>query len=278
VKRESLFLSQLVPVGLALVIFFVLSGVLYFEIVFLNRVTFQDIALGLRWSDILVGMTIYLKTSVDFAIFMGNLMDQYPGWRNRVAIESGTAFGNALGSIAILALWILFRNIDWILTITIVIASFVLLKLAEEGLDHAKETDKTFPYWFVNLVTLSDKTLRSINGVSNRFLRYVIPDLSMRLKKNLAFWGLIGSSFLIPFILGLDNFAGYIPVFSLVNVFGFLVGVFAAHMLLNVALFISPRKTTRVVKNPIISLVGSLVFVGLAIYGFIEAFRILFLH
>ncbi len=277
-KRESLFLSQLVPVGLALVIFFVLSGVLYFEIVFLNRVTFQDIALGLRWSDILVGMTIYLKTSVDFAIFMGNLMDQYPGWRNRVAIESGTAFGNALGSIAILALWILFRNIDWILTITIVIASFVLLKLAEEGLDHAKETDKTFPYWFVNLVTLSDKTLRSINGVSNRFLRYVIPDLSMRLKKNLAFWGLIGSSFLIPFILGLDNFAGYIPVFSLVNVFGFLVGVFAAHMLLNVALFISPRKTTRVVKNPIISLVGSLVFVGLAIYGFIEAFRILFLH
>ena len=46
-------------------------------------------------------------------------------------------------------------------------------------------------------------------------------------------------SFSVPFILGLDDFAGYVPLFNIINVFGFSLGVIGAHMLLNIALFIN---------------------------------------
>jgi hypothetical protein len=91
-------------------------------------------------------------------------------------------------------------------------------------------------------------------------------------------WGLFIASFTIPFILGLDDFAGYVPLFSIVNVFGFSIGVFLGHMILNMALFIAPAKTIKAVKNPIISLAGSVVFVGLGLWGLFEVAKLLFLH
>ena len=82
-------------------------------------------------------------------------------------------------------------------------------------------------------------------------------------------------SFSVPFILGLDDFAGYIPLFNIVNVLGFATGVFIGHMALNIALFISPQTTTRIVKNPVISFLGSLAFIGIAIWGFVEAWHLI---
>lgn len=260
-NSERVFLYQFVPVVLTVIIFLFLAAVLYFEILFLNKFTGNDIILRLLFADILIGMTIYLKTSVDFAIFIGNLMVSYSGWKNRVMIEIGTAFGNAFGTMIILAIWNFFRHIEFLLALMIFIASLVLLKLAEEGLDNNADFLKKF--------------LTPINKVSTVFLGKIIPNLTMKPKKNLTFWGLFGLSFTIPFVLGLDDFAGYVPLFSIVNVFGFAVGVFAGHMILNMALFISPKKTVAVVKNPTISVLGSLAFVGLAIWGFWEVFKIL---
>ena len=79
----------------------------------------------------------------------------------------------------------------------------------------------------------------------------------------------------VPFVLGLDDFAGYVPLFNIVNVFGFSVGVFVGHMILNVFLSASPERTIRAVKNPVISLVGSIVFVLLAIWGLSEVAHLL---
>jgi len=83
-------------------------------------------------------------------------------------------------------------------------------------------------------------------------------------------------AFTVPFILGLDDFAGYVPLFKIVNVFGFAIGVFAGHMILNIFLFISPKTTINVVKNAYISAVGALVFIGLAIWGISETIHLLF--
>jgi hypothetical protein len=94
-------------------------------------------------------------------------------------------------------------------------------------------------------------------------------------KQGLHFWPLLGFAFTVPFVLGLDDFAGYVPVFNVVNVFGFSVGVVIGHMLLNVLLYLSPSVTIRVVKNPIISVVGSLAFIGLAIWGIVEVVHLL---
>ncbi len=275
--KENFLLAQVVPILLTVVIFFILFGILFIEIFLLNKFTASDIVLKLLLGDILIGMTIYLKTSVDFAIFMGNLMARYPGWKNRVAIETGTAVGNAVGTIALLAFWNIFRNILWVLAIMIFLASLVLIKLAEEGMEHARVADTNFPPWFQLIVNNFDNLLKSVNHFNKKFLKYVVPNLTMKPKLNLGFWALLATSISVPFVLGVDNFAGYIPIFTIVNILGFVTGVFLGHMVLNIALFISPKKTTQIVKNPIISVSGSVIFVGLALWGFYEALHI-FLH
>lgn len=277
-RKESTLISQGIPLALTLVIFIILSGLLYGEIKLLNLFTDTDIVAHLQWGDILVGMTIYLKTSVDFAIFIGNLMAAYPGWKNRVAIEIGTATGNALGTVAVLALWDFFRAVEWLLATMIFIAALVLIRLAEDGIEHALEGDKGFPGWFIRVLETFQKVLNRINTTVDPFLSLIIPHVSMKSSKNLTWWGLFASSFTIPFILGLDDFAGYVPVFNIVNVFGFSIGVLAGHMILNLFLFLSPKKTIAIVKNPVISFIGSLAFIALALWGFWEVYKILILH
>jgi len=90
--------------------------------------------------------------------------------------------------------------------------------------------------------------------------------------------GLFLSSLTIPFILGLDDFAGYVPIFNIVNVFGFSIGVLFGHMVLNIFLFISPQRTIKVVKNPLVSFFGSIAFILLGLWGLYEIIRILFIH
>ncbi len=276
--KPNVFIEQGVPLVLTVVIFVLLSVLIFIEIRFLNLATATDIVTKVRWVDVLVGLTIYLKTSVDFAIFIGNLMATYPGMKNRIAIEVGTALGNALGTIVVLAIWDFFRDVEWLLAIMITLAALVLFKLAQEGLEHASEQKSRYPLWFANIILYFERTLLIINNTIAPILRYIVPNLSMKQNRSLSFWGLFVTSFTIPFILGLDDFAGYVPVFNIVNVFGFSVGVLAGHMILNIFLFVSPKKTITIVKNPIISFFGSVAFVALAIWGLFEVAKILFLH
>ena len=157
--------EQLLPLILTVIIFFVLTAILRIESAVLNAVTISDIQIQIRWTDVLVGLTIYLKTSIDFAIFMGNLMHTNQGWRNRIAIESGTALGNALGTMLILAVWTFFKEINWLLALMVIIASLVLLRLAEEGLHHAQEYRGSFSHTFLNIVKYTEWLLKKINHI-----------------------------------------------------------------------------------------------------------------
>jgi hypothetical protein len=130
--------EQIIPLALTVVIFAALVGLLFVEVNLLNRVSASEIVTHIRWGDILIGLTIYLKTSVDFAIFIGNLMHTFPGWKNRIAIEIGTSCGNAIGTFIILAIWNFFREVNWLLALMIFIASLVLLRMAEDGIEHAR--------------------------------------------------------------------------------------------------------------------------------------------
>lgn len=275
--RESSF-QQIIPLILTVVTAAALIALVYFEIIILNNFTPTDILLKIRWSDVLVGLTIYLKTSVDFAIFIGNLMAAYPGWKNRISIELGTAGGNALGTIIILAIWDFFKEIKLLLAAMILIAALVLLKLAEESLEHVFDEEVGATERLVRITRNLKNMLSPINKFLHGGLKYIIPNLSMKPKANMGLIGLLASSFTIPFVLGLDDFAGYVPVFDIVNVFGFSIGVIVGHMILNVFLFISPKNTIKVVKNPIVAVIGAVAFVGLAVWGFYEVYKILFLH
>jgi cadmium resistance protein CadD (predicted permease) len=229
----------------------------------------EYIHLEIRAVDVIVGATIYLKTAIDFAIFMGRLMSTNPGWKNRIAIEIGTAAGNALGTIIVIGLWVVFKNIDVLLAGMVFLASLVLFELAHGSLEH-----------FVSLQgphRLLSALLNPINRATKPFLSRVMPDLGEKLrgKEALPWKKLLIFSATVPFILGLDDFAGYVPLFTVINVYGFAIGVIGAHTMLNIALFLSPKRTIAAVKNEWISLLGTVAFIGLALWGIIETARIL---
>lgn len=272
---ESFFKRQVIPISLTFVVCAALIAVLYAEILVLNRFTATDILLQIRWWDILIGLTIYLKTSIDFAIYIGHLMDRYPGWKGRVAIEIGTAVGNAAGTLIVLIIWSFFKEVTWLLALMIFLAALVLFKLAEESLEHAKDEDGKMPVWFRQTVNYLEHGLDVFNKAIAPVLKYVLPDLSLSQKAAKGFWGLFVVSFTVPFILGLDDFAGYVPLFNVVNVFGFGIGVFLGHMMLNLFLYLSPQRTIKAVKNPVISFIGSIAFIVLGIWGLVEVAHLL---
>ncbi len=274
--KTSWWIHQGLPLGLTAVVFAVLWGLLHLEVLALNRFVPSDpILFKIFWGDVLIGMTIYLKTSIDFAIFIGHLMRTHPGWKNRVAIECGTAFGNGLGTFVVLGIWSAFREIDWLLALMILLAALVLFKLAEDGLEHAQDEDKRYPAFFQRAVNACERVLSAINRCFEPLLSRIMPHASLNSTKTFTWAGLLFFSGSIPFILGLDDFAGYVPLFSVVHVYGFAIGVLLGHMVLNVCLFLSPDLTIRIVKQPIISFFGSLAFVGLALWGLWEAWEII---
>src|SRR3989344_4685377 len=163
-KNDVLF-TQAVPLILTGVIFLILAIILRFYIHTLNIFTDVDLSLNIRLGDVLVGMTIYLKTSVDFAIFIGNLMHAYPGWKNRIAIEVGTAVGNALGTIIVLSIWNFFRDVEVLLALMIFVASLVLFRLAQDGFAHAL-SGTTLHASLRKVIKLCETALGKINHFS----------------------------------------------------------------------------------------------------------------
>ncbi len=276
-KRLQSLQAHVFNIGLAAI----LCGLIYLEVHGLNRIPGEKLYAGIHLKDVVVGLTIYLKTAVDFAILIGILMKTYQGKAHSRMIIAGTAIGNAGGTIAILALWYFFKEVNWLLAIMIILASLVLLKLAETSLEHINPKDRdsgNIPKWVLGAKHGVEFVLLPINKVLRPVLGRIVPDLKLDTAKKLGLAGLFVMSLKIPFILGLDDFAGYVPLFNIVNVFGFAIGVIVGHAILCSLLFLSPKHTIRAVKNPIISLVGSLAFVGLAGWGLIEAIKLLSGH
>ncbi len=269
-------LHQAVPLFLAILILIDLVLIIYVTLNLLNRIGFEEkIILKIYPLDVLLGMTIYLKTAIDFAIFIGRLMHKNPGWKSRVAIEFGTAIGNGLGTVIVLVIWVFVKNVEILLASMIFLASLVLFELAYEGIEHFSSwKDKKFKkILYYSLEFPLRYILKVIKPVLGKFM----PHIGSQLKgESLKSWrSLLLFSFGIPFILGLDDFAGYVPLFSIVNVFSFSIGVVAAHTLLNIALFINPDITIKLVKNEWVSYIGSVAFIVISIYGFIEISKIL---
>lgn len=165
---------------------------------------------------------------------------------------------------------------DLLLALMVIIASLVLFELAHSGLDYLTNWESAggVKKWlYIGLHKFLDATGIVINPLLSR----IIPDLgaSLRGKEGLSWTGLAGFATEIPFILGLDDFAGYVPLFNVVNIYGFAAGVIGAHTILNICLFLSPKRTIDTVKNEYVSFLGTLAFIGLGIYGLIEAGKII---
>ena len=220
IKVVNFLREQGLPIGITIITFALISVLLILFVNILNLFPFPDkILVSLKPYDILFGMTIYLKVSVDFAIFMGNLIKSNPGWKNRIAIELGTSIGNALGTILILTVWIFLRNVEILLVIMILISSLVLLKMAEEGIKDFLEIEQE--HVLSRPLTRIKNLLSIINKLTHPFLRKILPEGRITGKTAVSFSSLVIFSFTVPFILGLDDFAGYIPLFSIINIVSF---------------------------------------------------------
>nr|MBI5455629.1 hypothetical protein [Candidatus Levybacteria bacterium] len=274
---KKVFIRQIIPIILTILTFFLLATLLYGLLLLLNSLNIgSPIVLDFRKRDVLIGIAVYLKTAIDFAIFIGNLMHSNPGWKKRIAIELGTAIGNAAGTFLILIVWVVFKEIPIIMMAMIFIASVVLLRMAEESLEEFLKQKRSFIKLDITKpVSLLQKQLDFVNQLFRPILKFFVPSLNLTKTKKLSFTNLITFSFTIPFILGLDDFAGYIPLFSIINIFGFALGVMFGHMILNVGLFIWPTMTVKVVKHPFVLMIGGIAFIGLALWGFYETFHLL---
>ncbi|MCX6805222.1 MAG: hypothetical protein NT114_00825 [Patescibacteria group bacterium] len=271
--NNKIIRNQVIPISVSIVVCAILIVILYIELLTINSLSAENISLQLSWPAVLVGMTIYLKTSVDFAILIGRMMSKNKGLKARLSIEVGTALGNALGTMAVLLVWVFVKQVNWLLALMVFLASLVLLRLAQDSLEDIIRNggDKAYD----KIAKKLDRGLKFINQIFDPVLSKIIPSQALKIRTVTGFGALIALSFTVPFILGLDDFAGYVPLFNVVNVFGFAVGVFIGHMILNIFLFAAPSKTIAIVKNPAISLAGSIVFVGLAIWGLHEAYKLL---
>lgn len=276
-SKKQILRDQAIALALTGATCLALVGLLSLEVHLLNHVGTEKIHMHIRLQDIIIGMTIYLKTAIDFAIFIGRLMDQNRGLKGRIGIEVGTAVGNAVGTFAILAIWTFFKEVDWLLAIMVFVAGLVLFRLAEDGLEHVNHEDKKYPPWFRNSVHYFEAVIVFVNKLTSPVLSKIVPSTKIESKRSKSFIGLLIVAFTVPFLLGLDDFAGYVPLFNIVNVYGFSIGVFVGHMILNIFLYLSPKRTIAAVKNPIISLFGSIAFVVLGVWGIVEAFKLIFL-
>ncbi len=266
--------EQGTPLVLTVLTFLGLCGLLYIFIHILNLLpTGTKIIPTLRTRDVVFGLIIYLKTSIDFAIFIGNLMRTNPGMKKRIAIELGTAAGNAAGTILILFIWNVFREVPLLMAVMIFVASLVLLRMSEESFEGLKGHYGP-GHKFHKPINFIQNQLMFVNRIFKPVLGRLIPNLSITNSRAMPFLSLVVFSITVPFILGLDDFAGYIPLFSVINVFGFAVGVFLGHMILNLGLFVSPKTTTKIVEGRIMLAVGGVAFVGIAVWGFYEALKL----
>jgi hypothetical protein len=272
---KKFIIRQIIPITLTIITFLGLATLLYGLLLILDSLHLSiPLVLDFRKREVLLGIVIYLKTAIDFAIFIGNLMHTNPGWKKRIAIEFGTAVGNAAGTFLILIVWTLFKELPLLMVVMIFIASVVLLRMAEESLEEFLKQRKSFIKIRMPVSMLQEQ-LNLFNKIFRPILRFFVPHLNLTKTKKLSFINLVVFSFTIPFILGLDDFAGYIPLFTIVNVFGFSLGVLLGHMLLTIGLFSFPKITVAVVKHPFVLVIGGVAFLGLGLYGFYESFQIL---
>jgi hypothetical protein len=284
----------------SVIISFLLLGgliLLYqWQIAWLNRIgdyfgiTTSHIQLWDRWysliTDILIWLTIYLKTSIDFALLIGLLMQKYPGSKNQILIQSWTTMGNAVGTMAVLIIRFFFKEVYRLLALMIFFAALVLFELAQTSVEHIIEDsnakhendERTQHSNSTKVAIYIHDWLAKINHYLEPITSKVLPSMKFDSTKQLSTWWLLLASFTVPFILGMDDFAGYVPLFNVINVFWFGIWVFLGHTILTTFLFISPTKTVQVIKNPIIAILGSIAFILIALRWLYDSFGIIREH
>ncbi len=254
--------KQLIPIVLSFTLFAIFSVSTYGILFGLNLFVSEPLKISIVITQFLLGIFIYLKTSVDYALFVGGLMEKNPGIKNRIAMNVGTQIGCFIGVTAIVVLWTFFREIHWLMAILLIVAGMILIGLGDGSQEHFE----SLPGWVKRPLEVFFNLTRPIVSLFTFFM----PDSEMSPKA--MSWGrLFFISGIIPFALGADDLAGYMVLLTATNVFSLLLGIYFGDAIIDIALFAKPEWTVAVVKNRWVSYLGAVFFVFLAVMSFIHA-------
>ena len=268
---KAKLVNQSFPVVTCLVLFaFFMAASTLFITQLINPASTEKIIIHLLPVDVAVGFFLYFVTAIDYALVVGRMQSINNGLKARFTMNVFTCLGCFVGVTFVLFLWGLAKEIDWLIVALLFFAGSVMVKLAFESLEYFQEA-KNIPPLFR---TLSIKIITFLHDLTKP-LTFWIPELAspkiakMPIKK-LASW-----AFLLPFIIGLDDFIGYMGAMTIYNVFSLLLGIYVADIVIDVLIFTSPKLTKKVVEGAILSLLASWAFLYLMYKSYSEGLGVL---
>lgn len=256
--------KQLLPISISLGLFIIFSLISYILLKGLDgmHIFHESLSTNFIWVQIGLGIFIYLKTAVDYALFVGMLIEKNEGLNKRIAMNVGTSLGCFVGVTAIVILWSFFREIHWLMFILLILAACVLFGLGDGSQEHFEEVD----YRLRKPLEIFFKITRPVV----EFLTFFMPDSEMK-AKTFDTKKLFIISAIIPFALGADDLAGYMTLLTPMNVLSLLIGIYFGDAIIDIALFWNRDFTVKIVKNKWVSYFGALFFVGLGIMSIYHA-------
>jgi len=261
------FLNQLLPVTLSFIfyIFFIISSKYFLEHL-INPTLTDKVSLEFRWIDTAVGFFLYFVTAIDYALVIGRMQVSNPGSKARVVMNVATVIGCYIGVTLVLFLWGFAKEITWLIIPILIFAGSVMIKLAYEGIDYFINSPK-IPKFISHFTSLLVNTLYYIT----RIFTFWMPEISKPSVKPMTMNKLAIWSFILPFIIGLDDLIGYMGAMTIYNVFGLLIGIYFADILIDILIFVSPKLTKKVVESVALAFIATFAFLFLAYKSITEA-------
>lgn len=268
--KGARLLNQTFPVVVCATLFFLFIGLsLIFIQRFINPFSSEKILIELHLFDVLVGFFLYFVTAVDYALIIGRMQNVNKGLKARFTMNVFTCVGCFVGVTLVLFLWGFAKEVDWLIVALLIFAGSVMVKLAFEGLEYFQHS----PSIWKPLRTVTSTVVIWFHHLTQG-LTFWIPELGSPAVKTMSLGQLATWSFLLPFIIGLDDFVGYMGAMTIYNVFSLLVGIYAADIVIDILIFVSPTFTKKMVESAVLSLIATYAFLYLMYKSFSEAFLI----
>lgn len=266
-KPLGKIVNQLFPVVVCVFLYFVFISVSWLFIQFgINPFSTEKIRIELHLLDAGVGFFLYFVTAVDYALIVGRMQVANPSSQSRFVMNVFTCLGCFVGVSIVLFLWGYAKEVAWLIIPILIFAGGVMIKLAYEGKEYY-EHSKSIPFIFRRFLC---RILDSLHSVS-QVLTFWIPELGSPKVKIMKLDSLATWSFLLPFIIGLDDLVGYMGAMTIYNVFSLLVGIYFADILIDILIFLSPALTKKIVQSSILSVLAAVAFLYLAYKSIHEA-------
>jgi hypothetical protein len=249
-----------------LLFLFFISSSIFFITYFINPMSTEKILLEFHLKDFLVGFFLYFITAVDYALIVGRMQTVNRGLQPRFVMNVFTCLGCFVGVTLVLFVWGFAKEIDWLIVALLIFAGSVMVKLAYEGLEYFENA----PNIAKPIRVLTTQGVTFLHRLTEG-LTFWIPELaSPKVKKmrlsQLALWAGV-----LPFIIGLDDFVGYMGAMTIYNVFSLLFGIYLADIVIDILIFISPKLTKKMVESAILSLLATYAFLYLMYKSYSEA-------